>query len=79
MREAAVLVLAVPSLKDRHGARRDEFALAEEIWIDYHQLKADPEIDRIFGVFADDTLVSIARCRRHPDGYEVDGVFTPVR
>lgn len=42
-------------------------------------LKADPGTDRIFGVFADDTLVSIARCRRHPDGYEVDGVFTPVR
>ncbi|NLA31124.1 MAG: universal stress protein [Methanomicrobiales archaeon] len=76
-----VLVLAVPiSLKiEARELRRDEFALAEEIWIDYHQLKADPEIDRIFGVFADDTLVSIARCRRHPDGYEVDGVFTPVR
>jgi len=26
----------------------------------------------------DSTLVSIARCRRHPDGYEVDAVFTPT-
>lgn len=76
-----VLVLAIPihlRIVTRE-LRREEFALAEELWIDYHQLKADPGTDRIFGVFADDTLVSIARCRRHPDGYEVDGVFTPVR
>ncbi len=76
-----VLVLAIPihlQIVIRE-LRREEFALAEELWIDYHQLKADPGTDRIFGVFADDTLVSIARCRRHPDGYEVDGVFTPVR
>ncbi|KLK87429.1 GCN5 family acetyltransferase [Methanoculleus sediminis] len=59
--------------------RSEEFGLAEEIWIDYHELKADPKTDRIFGVFADGMLVSVARCRRHPDGYEVDGVFTPVR
>ncbi|MCK9297941.1 MAG: GNAT family N-acetyltransferase [Methanoculleus sp.] len=59
--------------------RSEEFGLAEEIWLDYHELKADPKTDRIFGVFADGTLVSVARCRRHPDGYEVDGVFTPVR
>jgi len=76
-----VLVLAVPIhlAVEARELRRDEFALAEEVWTDYHQLKADPEMDRIFGVFADDTLVSVARCRRHPDGYEVDGVFTPVR
>jgi predicted GNAT family N-acyltransferase len=76
-----VLVLAVPIhlAVEARELRRDEFALAEEVWTDYHQLKADPETDRIFGVFADDTLVSVARCRRHPDGYEVDGVFTPVR
>lgn len=76
-----VLVLAVQvSLQiEARELRREEFGLAEEIWIDYHHLKADPEMDRIFGVFADDTLVSVARCRRHPDGYEVDGVFTPAR
>ncbi|MCE5337464.1 MAG: GNAT family N-acetyltransferase [Methanomicrobiaceae archaeon] len=76
-----VLVLAVPihlAIETRE-LRREEFVLAEEIWTDYHQLKADQETDRIFGVFADDILVSVARCRRHPDGYEVDGVFTPVR
>jgi nucleotide-binding universal stress UspA family protein/GNAT superfamily N-acetyltransferase len=59
--------------------QRDEFGLAEEIWTDYHQMKGDPAVDRIFGVFADGILVSVARCRRHPDGYDVDGVFTPVR
>ncbi len=76
-----VLVLAVQvSLKvEARELRKEEFGLAEEIWVDYHHLKADPKIDRLFGVFADDTLVSVARCRRHPDGYEVDGVFTPVR
>jgi len=76
-----VLVLAVSihlQIEVRE-LRSEEFGLAEEIWLDYHELKADPEIDRIFGVFADGTLVSVARCRRHPDGYEVDGVFTPVR
>ncbi|WP_082223073.1 GNAT family N-acetyltransferase [Methanoculleus sp. MH98A] len=76
-----VLVLAV-SIRlqiETRELRSEEFGLAEEIWLDYHELKADPKTDRIFGVFADGTLVSVARCRRHPDGYEVDGVFTPVR
>ncbi|WP_292364142.1 MULTISPECIES: GNAT family N-acetyltransferase [unclassified Methanoculleus] len=76
-----MLVLAVPiNLQiEARELRSEEFGLAEEIWLDYHELKADPETDRIFGVFADGTLVSVARCRRHPDGYEVDGVFTPAR
>lgn len=76
-----VLVLAVRihlQIETRE-LRSEEFGLAEEVWIDYHELKADPGTDRIFGVFADGTLVSVARCRRHPDGYEVDGVFTPAR
>lgn len=54
-----------------------EFSKAETLWEQYHRQKADPERDRIFGVFLDDNLVSVARCRRHPDGMEVDGVFTP--
>jgi len=76
-----LLVLAIPihvQIETRE-LRSEEFGLAEEIWVDYHGLKADPKTDRIFGVFADGRLVSVARCRRHPDGYEVDGVFTPVR
>ncbi|NLA38316.1 MAG: GNAT family N-acetyltransferase [Methanomicrobiales archaeon] len=76
-----VLVLAVPiHLRiETRELRSMEFPLAEDIWIDYHQLKSDSTTDRIFGVFADEILVSVARCRRHPDGYEVDGVFTPAR
>ncbi len=56
--------------------KKDEFFFAEKIWLDYHQTKSDPENDRIFGVFVEDTPVSVARCKRHSDGYEVDGVFT---
>ena len=55
-----------------------EFPIAEEIWIDYHNTKGDIRADRIFAAFLDGQAVSIARCKRHPDGFEVDGVFTPV-
>jgi GNAT superfamily N-acetyltransferase len=58
--------------------RSGEFPLANEAWRDYHETLGDPRQDRIFGVFADRELVSLARCRRHPDGLEVDGVFTPL-
>ena len=76
-----VLVLAVSICLEieTRELRSEEFGLAEEIWLDYHELKANPKTDRIFGVFVGGTLVSVARCRRHPDGYEVDGVFTPAR
>ncbi|HSQ92938.1 MAG TPA: GNAT family N-acetyltransferase [Methanoregula sp.] len=53
-----------------------EFYIAEKIWFEYHQTKSDPAHDRIFAVFVEDTPVSIARCKQHPDGYEVDGIFT---
>jgi PAS domain S-box-containing protein len=55
-----------------------EFPLANEIWLDYHQTKGDPVTDRIFAAFSGGRVVSVARCRRHPDGLEVDAVFTPV-
>jgi len=54
-----------------------EFALAEQIWLGYHQQTADPKTDRVFGVFIEDNLVAAARCRRYPDGLEVDAVYTP--
>jgi nucleotide-binding universal stress UspA family protein/predicted GNAT family acetyltransferase len=54
-----------------------EFSLAEQIWLRYHQQKADPATDRVFGVFIENTLVAAARCRQHPDGLEVDAVFVP--
>ncbi|MDD1662181.1 MAG: GNAT family N-acetyltransferase [Methanomicrobiales archaeon] len=53
----------------------DEFPIAEEIWLWYHKQKTDPSTDRIFATFADGVPAGVARCRRHPDGLEVDGVF----
>jgi nucleotide-binding universal stress UspA family protein/GNAT superfamily N-acetyltransferase len=53
-----------------------EFFMAEKIWFDYHQTRSDPVHDRIFAVFVEDTPVSVARCKRHEDGYEVDGIYT---
>jgi nucleotide-binding universal stress UspA family protein len=55
---------------------KNEFPLAEKVWLHYHQQTADPLKDRIFGAFVEGMLVAVARCRRHPDGLEVDGVFT---
>ncbi len=55
---------------------KDEFPLAEKVLVHYHQQKGDPRTDRIFGVFVEGMLVAVARCRRHPDGLEVDAVFT---
>lgn len=54
----------------------DEFGIAENIWTNYHNQKADRENDRIFAVYLEDMPVSVAWCKRHPDGLEVDGVFT---
>ena len=55
-----------------------EFPLAETLWVDYHNTRGDPKTDRIFAAFHEGQAVSLARCRRHPDGMEVDGVFTPA-
>lgn len=55
----------------------DEFAAADRAWLDYHETKGDPAVDRIFAVITDAGIVSLARCRRHPDGMDVDGIFTP--
>lgn len=57
--------------------RRDEFLRADSVWTAYHGTTGDPATDRIFAVFLDGEVVSLARCRRYPDGCEVDGVFTP--
>jgi signal transduction histidine kinase len=54
-----------------------EFPIADTLWIDYHKITGDPRSDRIFAAFSDGQAVSVARCRCHPDGLEVDGVFTP--
>jgi PAS domain S-box-containing protein len=56
-----------------------EFPLANQLWTDYHETRGDPRIDRIFAAFSNGEMSSLARCRKHPDGLEVDGIFTPVR
>lgn len=56
-----------------------EFPIADRLWLDYHETKGNPRIDRIFAAFLDGEAVSLARCRRHRDGLELDGVFTPAR
>ena len=56
----------------------EEFRLADEVWKEYHDTVGDPATDRVFAVFLGDSVVSLARCRRHTDGLEVDGVFTPL-
>ncbi|MFA5348041.1 MAG: ATP-binding protein [Methanoregula sp.] len=55
-----------------------EFPVAETLWAEYHQTKGDSLTDRIFAGFVAGEVVSVARCRRHPDGFEVDAVFTPA-
>ncbi len=53
-----------------------EFKQAEELWCHYRQQRADTKNERIFGVFLDDVLVSVARCTIRDDATEIDGVFT---
>jgi GNAT superfamily N-acetyltransferase len=47
----------------------------EELWIHDKRQKADTKTDRLFGAFAGTQLVSVARCSRHPDGFEVDSIY----
>lgn len=54
-----------------------EFPLADSLWTDYHETKGDPRSDRIFAAYQGISPVSLARCRKHTDGYELDAVFTP--
>jgi N-acetylglutamate synthase-like GNAT family acetyltransferase len=54
----------------------EEFTLAEKVWEQYRGQKADRVKERIFGVFVNGSLAATARCTRHPDGLEMDNVFT---
>jgi GNAT superfamily N-acetyltransferase len=47
----------------------------KELWIHYHQQKADRTLDRLFAVFAGKRIIGVARCSRHEDGLEVDAVY----
>jgi GNAT superfamily N-acetyltransferase len=57
--------------------KADEFPAADTCWVEYHETPGDPATDRIFAVFSGAQIVSLARCRRHTDGMDVDGIFTP--
>jgi len=46
-----------------------------ELWIHYHQQKADRERDRLFAVFTGTKIIGVTRCARHSDGLEVDSVY----
>ncbi|WML68121.1 MAG: hypothetical protein METHP_01706 [Methanoregula sp. SKADARSKE-2] len=53
-----------------------EMARAEqELWVHYHQQKANRETDRLFAVFTGSKIIGVARSARHPDGLEVDAVY----
>lgn len=47
----------------------------KELWIHYHQQKADRKHDRLFAVFSGARIIGVARCSRHEDGLEVDAVY----
>ena len=47
----------------------------KELWIHYHQQKADRRNDRLFAVFTGTRIIGVARCSRHEDGLEVDAVY----
>jgi len=44
----------------------------EEVWSHYRDRRAHPGSDRIFGALNGGCLLGAVRCRRHPDGCEVD-------
>jgi len=57
--------------------QQSEFYLAENLWQQYHDQKADPVHEKIFGVFVDGNLAASARYVKHTDGVEMDCVFVP--
>ncbi len=59
--------------------KKEEFPLAEKLWEEYRGQKSDMPEERIFGVFENGTLAATARCTRHPDGLEMDCVFSSER
>jgi GNAT superfamily N-acetyltransferase len=44
----------------------------EEVWSHHRDRRVHPASDRIFGALSGGCLLGAVRCRRHPDGCEVD-------
>ncbi len=59
--------------------RYEEFPLAVKLWEEYRGQKNDMPEERIFAVFENRVLAATARCTRHPDGLEMDCVFSSER
>lgn len=57
----------------------EEFPLAVKLWEEYRGQKNDMPEERVFGVFENGSLAATARCTRHPDGLEMDCVFSSER
>jgi GNAT superfamily N-acetyltransferase len=73
---AAAVPVHIPGTVTVRELTPAEMVRAEkELWIHYHQQKADRERDRLFAAFAGTRLIGVARCSRHPDGLEVDAVY----
>ncbi|OPX62859.1 MULTISPECIES: GNAT family N-acetyltransferase [unclassified Methanoregula] len=72
------MVAAGPDIVVRE-LKKDEFSLAEKLWEEYRGQKNDMPEERVFGVFENGILAATARCTRHPDGLEMDCVFSSER
>lgn len=68
-------VQVVRSVQVRELSTPEMAQVERELWIHYHQQKANPDTDRLFAAFAGKKLIGVARCSRHNDGLEVDAVF----
>jgi N-acetylglutamate synthase-like GNAT family acetyltransferase len=69
---------SIPEYKTRE-LKPEEFFLAEKVWEQYRDQKADRIHERIFGVFDNGELAGTARHTLHPDGIEMDCVFVPEK
>ena len=67
--------LIVGEVEVRELSTSELMRAERELWIYYHQQKADRQHDRLFAAFAGTKLIGVARCSRHPDGLEVDSVY----
>jgi N-acetylglutamate synthase-like GNAT family acetyltransferase len=78
MRATRPVLIRYPQINLEISVRElsaEEFHHAEKVWEHYHQQKGDVKTDRIFAVLVEGEIAGVARCRRHPDGNEIDGVF----
>ncbi len=73
--KAAIVHPVTGTINVRELSPHEMVRAEQELWIHYHQQKANTATDRLFAAFAGTQLVGVARCSRHPDGFEVDGVY----